>query len=178
MLKNNYDVAMIMQRRKIYDGLSIYVPALGIEGKYSEDEGIFYALDGTSYEVLDEFIYDFDDDVSLICDFVLSKKDFNDKYKNQKNMEEALMKYRLDYSNCRVNRYDMESRNTKSFIIDIDELFSDINNNIQFEGNEVITAQENIVPEAFEITPEFEEMLFSELIKRVNSHAMNKKRNA
>ena len=24
---------------------------------------------------------------SLICDFVLSKKDFNDKYKNQKNME-------------------------------------------------------------------------------------------
>ena len=63
MLKNNYDVAMIMQRTKIYDGLSIYVPALGIEGKYSEDEGIFYALDGTSYEVLDEFIYDFDDDV-------------------------------------------------------------------------------------------------------------------
>ena len=80
-------------------------------------------------------------------------------------MEEALMKYRLDYSNCRVNRYDMESRNTKSFIIDIDELFSDINNNIQFEGNEVITAQENIVPEAFEITPEFEEMYFAELIK-------------
>ena len=69
----------------------------------------------------------------------------------------------------------MESRNTKSFIIDIDELFSDINNNIQFEGNEVITAQENIVPEAFEITPEFEEMLFSELIKKVNSHAMTKK---
>ena len=175
MLKNNYDVAMIMQRRKIHAGLSIYVPAQGIEGKYSEDEGIFYALDGTSYEVLDEFIYDFDDDVSLICDFVLSKKDFNDKYKNQKNMEEALMKYRLDYSNCRVNRYDMESRTTKSFIIDIDELFSDINNNIQFEGNEVITAQENIVPEAFEITPEFEEMLFSELIKKVNSHAMTKK---
>ena len=58
MLKNNYDVAMIMQRRKIHAGLSIYVPALGIEGKYSEDEGIFYALDGTSYEVLDEFIYD------------------------------------------------------------------------------------------------------------------------
>ena len=62
MLKNNYDVAMIMQRRKIHAGLSIYVPALGIEGKYSEDEGIFYALDGTSYEVLDEFIDDFDDD--------------------------------------------------------------------------------------------------------------------
>ena len=39
----------------------------------------------------------------------------------------------------------------------------------------VITAQENIVPEAFEITPEFEEMLFSELIKKVNSHAMTKK---
>lgn len=178
MLKNNYDVAMIMQRRKIYDGLSIYVPALGIEGKYSEDEGIFYALDGTSYEVLDEFIYDFDDDVSLICDFVLSKKDFNDKYKNQKNMREALMKYRLDYSNCRVNRYDMESDETKSFIIDIDDLFSDnkpLNNNIQSEGNEVINVQENIVPEAFEITPEFEEMLFSELIKRVNSHAMTKK---
>ena len=178
MLKNNYDVAMIMQRTKIYDGLSIYVPALGIEGKYSEDEGIFYALDGTSYEVLDEFIYDFDDDVSLICDFVLSKKDFNDKYKNQKNMREALMKYRLDYSNCRVNRYDMESDETKSFIIDIDDIFSDnkpLNNNIQSEGNEVINVQENIVPEAFEITPEFEEMLFSELIKRVNSHAMTKK---
>lgn len=178
MLKNNYDVAMIMQRRKIHAGLSIYVPALGIEGKYSEDEGIFYALDGTSYEVLDEFIYDFDDDVSLICDFVLSKKDFNDKYKNQKNMREALMKYRLDYSNCRVNRYDMESDETKSFIIDIDDLFSDnkpLNNNIQSEGNEVINVQENIVPEAFEITPEFEEMLFSELIKRVNSHAMTKK---
>ena len=91
MLKNSYDVAMIMQRRKIYDGLSIYVPALGIEGKYSEDEGIFYALDGTSYEVLDEFIYDFDDDVSLICDFVLSKKDFNDKYKNQKKKIKFLM---------------------------------------------------------------------------------------
>ena len=168
MLKNNYDVAMIMQRRKIYDGLSIYVPALGIEGKYSEDEGIFYALDGTSYEVLDEFIYDFDDDVSLICDFVLSKKDFNDKYKNQKNMREALMKYRLDYSNCRVNRYDMESDETKSFIIDIDDLFSDnkpLNNNIQSEGNEVINVQENIVPEAFEITPEFEEML--ELNKKI-----------
>ena len=40
MLKNNYDVAMIMQRRKIHAGLSIYVPAQGIEGKYSEDEGI------------------------------------------------------------------------------------------------------------------------------------------
>lgn len=38
MLKNNYDVAMIMQRRKIHAGLSIYVPAQGIEGKYSEDE--------------------------------------------------------------------------------------------------------------------------------------------
>lgn len=77
--------------------------------------------------MLDEFIYDFDDDVSLICDFVLSKKDFNDKYKNQKNMREALMKYRLDYSNCRVNRYDMESDETKSFIIDIDDLFLTIN---------------------------------------------------
>lgn len=176
MLKNNYDVAMIMQRTKIYDGLSIYVPALGIEGKYSEDEGIFYALDGTSYEVLDEFIYDFDDDVSLICDFVLSKKDFNDKYKNQKNMREALMKYRLDYSNCRVNRYDMESDETKSFIIDADDLFSNDNllSNSKTESDEVLTTQD-MVPEVFEITPEFEEMLFSELIKRVNSHAMTKK---
>lgn len=178
MLKNNYDVAMIMQRRKIYDGLSIYVPVQSILGNYSEDEGFFYSSDGTSYEVIDEFVYDFDDDVSFICDFVLSKKDFNDKYKNQKNMREALMKYRLDYSNCRVNRYDMESDETKSFIIDIDDLFSDnkpLNNNIQSEGNEVINVKENIVPEAFEITPEFEEMYFTELIKRINSHAMTKK---
>lgn len=178
MLKNNYDVAMIMQRRKIYDGLSIYVPVQSILGNYSEDEGFFYSSDGTSYEVIDEFVYDFDDDVSFICDFVLSKKDFNDKYKNQKNMREALMKYRLDYSNCRVNRYDMESDETKSFIIDIDDLFSDnklLNNNIKSEGNKVINVKENIVPEAFEITPEFEEMYFTELIKKVNSRAMTKK---
>lgn len=176
MLKNSYDVAMIMQRRKIYDGLSIYVPVQSVLGSCQEDEGVFYSSDGTCYQILDDLICDFDDDVSFICDFVLLKKDFNDKYKNQKNMREALMKYRLDYSNCRVNRFDIESAETKSFIIDADDLFSNDNllSNSKTESDEVLTTQD-MVPEVFEITPEFEEMLFSELIKKVNSHAMTKK---
>ena len=181
MLRNNYDVAMLMQKKQVCSGFNIFVPIQSIVGHYNQEEAIFYTTDGTNYCILDSYINSIDLEEEFFCDSIILKNDFNTQFGNYNNLKKALVYYRNQHSRFRVLKYDPKTEKNKTYLLDIDEFFVEEKSSNQTDlRDEIISDDTSLLthsPETddvIDISAETQNQQFEFLQKLIKGNTLSK----